>query len=238
MPARRACSCSIRRAAREPSFTRSLTESERADWAYDLDGSERLGVYLTNTLEEAIKKSEILLGSYIADEANAAVEIKRAKPILVVVGNPPYSGHSANKGAWIRELVSDYAAVRPGLPKPVQGKWLQDDHIKFIRFGEWRIEQTGAGVLAFVTNHSYLDSPTFAGMRRHLMETFSDIYVLDLHGNAKKGERMPDGQQTKTYSTSSRASLSVSSFESLASRVLPRSTTPISTASATTSTNG
>lgn len=171
-----------------------LPESERTDWAYDLEGSERLGVYLTNTLEEALKKSELLLGSYIAEEANAAADIKRELPILVVVGNPPYSGHSANKGPWIRDLVADYAQERPGLPKPAQGKWLQDDYIKFIRFGEWRIERTGAGVLAFITNHSYVDSPTFAGMRQHLMDTFSDIYVLDLHGNAKKGERTPDGQ--------------------------------------------
>lgn len=169
-----------------------LPEDERADWAYDLDSGERLGVYLTNTLEEAVKKSELLLGSYIAEEANAAADIKRALPILVVLGNPPYSGHSANEGPWIREQIAEYAA-QPGVAKPAQGKWLQDDYIKFIRFGEWRIEQTGAGVLAFVTNHSYLDSPTFAGMRRHLMETFSDIYVLDLHGNAKKAERSPDG---------------------------------------------
>ena len=174
-----------------------LPESTRADWAYDLEGSERLGVYLTNTLEEALKKSELLLGSYIAEEANAAADVKRELPILVVVGNPPYSGHSANKGPWIRRLVSDYAQEQPGLPKPVQGKWLQDDYVKFIRFGEWRIEHTGAGVLAFITNHSYLDSPTFAGMRQHLMETFSDIYVLDLHGNSKKGERTPDGQADK-----------------------------------------
>jgi Type ISP C-terminal specificity domain/N-6 DNA Methylase len=170
-----------------------LPESERAEWAYGLDSGERLGIYLTNTLEEAVKKSELLLGSYIAEEANAAADIKRALPILVVLGNPPYSGHSANEGPWIRQQVAAYSAPQPGIPKPSQGKWLQDDYIKFIRFGEWRIEQTGAGVLAFVTNHSYLDSPTFAGMRRHLMETFSDIYVLDLHGNAKKAERSPDG---------------------------------------------
>jgi hypothetical protein len=170
-----------------------LPEKERAEWAYDLDTGERLGIYLTNTLEEAVKKSELLLGAYIAEEANAAADIKRALPILVVLGNPPYSGHSANEGPWIREQVAQYAAPQPGIAKPSQGKWLQDDYVKFIRFGEWRIEQTGAGVLAFVTNHNYLDSPTFAGMRRHLMETFSDIYVLDLHGNAKKAGRSPNG---------------------------------------------
>jgi hypothetical protein len=170
-----------------------LPEDQRSDWTYDLASGERLSVYLTNTLEEALKKSEILLGSYIAEEANAAASIKRQLPILVVLGNPPYSGHSANKGRWIRSLVADYAKERPGIPKPAQGKWLQDDYIKFIRFGQWRIEQTGAGVLAFITNHSYVDSPTFAGMRNSLLETFSDIYVLDLHGNTRKRERTPDG---------------------------------------------
>lgn len=170
-----------------------LPDDERRDWTYDLASGERLGVYLTNTLEEALKKSEILLGSYIADEANAAASIKRELPILVVLGNPPYSGHSANKGEWIRSLIAEYAKERPGIPKPAQGKWLQDDYIKFIRFGQWRIEQTGAGVLAFITNHSYLDGPTFAGMRHSLLETFSDIYVLDLHGNTRKRERAPGG---------------------------------------------
>jgi len=170
-----------------------LPESERRDWTYDLSSGERLSVYLTNTLEEALKKSEILLGSYIAEEANAAANIKRELPILVVLGNPPYSGHSANRGSWMRSLIADYATERPGIPKPAQGKWLQDDYVKFIRFGQWRIEQTGAGVLAFITNHSYIDSPTFAGMRHSLLETFSDIYVLDLHGNTRKRERAPDG---------------------------------------------
>jgi hypothetical protein len=170
-----------------------LPEPDRSRWRYSSAEGHRLGIYLTNTLEEAVKKSELLLGSFISEEANSATDIKRSLPILVVLGNPPYSGHSANKGPWITKLISDYAEERPGVPRPAQAKWLQDDYVKFIRFGEWRIERTGAGVLAFITNHSYLDSPTFAGMRSHLMETFSDIYILDLHGNAKKGERAPDG---------------------------------------------
>jgi hypothetical protein len=170
-----------------------LPEFDRRDWSYDLASGERLGVYMTNTLEEALKKSEILLGSYIAEEANAAASVKRELPVLVVLGNPPYSGHSANNGEWIRGLIADYAKPIPGIPRPEQGKWLQDDYVKFIRFGQWRIEQTGAGILAFITNHSYLDSPTFAGMRHSLLQTFSNIYVLDLHGNTKRGERAPGG---------------------------------------------
>lgn len=170
-----------------------LPEAQRGDWAYDFGSGERLGVYLTNTLEEALKKSQLLLGQYISDEANAAAEIKKDRPIMVVLGNPPYSGHSANKGPWIRGLVEDYKRDYPDLNKPGQAKWLQDDYVKFIRFGQWRIRQTGQGILAFITNHGYLDNPTFRGMRQSLMETFDEIHILDLHGNSKKRERAPDG---------------------------------------------
>ena len=112
---------------------------------------------------------------------------------IVVLGNPPYSGHSANKGAWIAELIDDYKRGFPELQKPAQAKWLSDDYVKFIRFAQWRIKRTGEGVLGFVTNHGWLDNPTFRGMRHSLMETFDEIHVLDLHGNAKKKERTPDG---------------------------------------------
>ena len=116
-------------------------------------------------------------------------------PIMVVLGNPPYSGHSANKGQWIRSLVEDYKRGRPELQKPAKAKWLQDDYVKFIRFAEWRVSQTGNGIVALITNHSYLDSPTFPGMRQHLLETFDDVYLLDLHGNVRKKEQAPDGTQ-------------------------------------------
>ena len=174
-----------------------LPEGERADWGYDFKGGERLSVYLTNTLEEGLKRSDMLMGSYISEEANVAAGIKRDLPILVVLGNPPYSGHSANKGEWITNLVHDYTRGVPGLDKPAQAKWLQDDYVKFFRFGHWRIERTGAGVLAFITNHAYLDNPTFRGMRKQLCDTFTDIYVLNLHGNANRKEVTPGGSEDK-----------------------------------------
>ncbi|MCJ7510266.1 MAG: N-6 DNA methylase [Dehalococcoidia bacterium] len=164
---------------------------------YEFQGDQRLGVYLTNTLEEAVKQAETLFAEWITEEANAAAEIKKEKPIMVVLGNPPYAGHSANRGEWFRRLVEDYKRDYPDLNKPAQAKWLQDDYVKFLRFGQWRIDRTGQGVLAFITNHSYLDSPTFRGMRQCLMNTFTDIYVLDLHGNERKGERCPDGSPDK-----------------------------------------
>jgi len=162
---------------------------------YQFTGGQRLGVFLTNTLEENVKEAQSHLGfsGFITDEANKAADIKRQKPIMVVIGNPPYSGHSANKGEWISGLVRDYYQVDGKPLGERNSKWLQDDYVKFIRFGQWRINQTGSGVLAFVTNHGFLDNPTFRGMRQQLMSAFTDIYVLNLHGNSLKQEKTPDG---------------------------------------------
>jgi hypothetical protein len=179
---------------------------ELQETGYSFGSDQRLGIYLTNTLEEAAKKSEKLFAQWISDEANAAASIKRDLPIMVVMGNPPYSGHSANR-SWeldnrgkkvpnfIGRLLQDYYKV-DGQPLGERNpKWLQDDYVKFLRFGQWRIERTGAGILAFITNHGYLDNPTFRGMRQQLMEAFTDIYILNLHGSTKKKERAPDGSK-------------------------------------------
>jgi len=164
----------------------------RRQWSYEPQGNERLNIFLTNTLEDLEHTTE-QLGPLraLSDEANSAYEIKKHKPVLVVLGTPPYSGHSANTGEWISKLVRDYYFC-DGQPLGERNpKWLQDDYVKFLRWGQWRIEQTGQGVLAFITNHGYLDNPTFRGMRQNLMQTFDEIYVLDLHGNSKKKETVP-----------------------------------------------
>jgi hypothetical protein len=160
---------------------------------YDFSSDERLRVFLTNTLEEAHELTGLpLFTQWLADEASSANQVKKEAPVMVVLGNPPYSGHSENKGAWISGLMEEYKRS-PELKKPGQAKWLSDDYVKFIRFSQWRIEQTGYGVLAFVTNHGYLDNPTFCDMRESLMRSFDDIYLLDLHGNSKKKEKALDG---------------------------------------------
>jgi predicted helicase len=176
---------------------------------YDFQSAERLRIYLTNTLEEAHAMSGLpLFTQWIAEEANAASDIKKDAPVMVVLGNPPYSGHSANTGEWISGLLrgSDtQTGQKTGNYFEVDGqplgeknpKWLNDDYVKFIRFAQWRIEQTGYGILAFISNNGYLDNPTFRGMRQSLMQTFDDIYILDLHGNSKKKERCPDGSEDK-----------------------------------------
>jgi hypothetical protein len=156
---------------------------------------DRLHIFLTNTLEEGLTRAEQLqgLGHYIAEEASDAAYVKKQQDIMVVLGNPPYSKFSANQGEWIDNLLREYYFI-DGAPLGERNpKWLQDDYVKFLRFGEWRIEQTGHGVLAFITNHGYLDNPTFRGMRQHLMQTFDEIHVLDLHGNSKKKEQTPEG---------------------------------------------
>jgi predicted helicase len=165
------------------------------DSGYDFASDERLRVYLTNTLEKAHELTGLpLFTQWLAEEAAQAGDVKQSAPIMVVLGNPPYSGHSVNKGPWIAGLLSEYKKS-PALKKPGQAKWLSDDYVKFIRFSQWRIEQTGYGVLAFVTNHSYLDNPTFCDMRASLANTFDDLYLLDLHGNTKKKEKSPDGSK-------------------------------------------
>ena len=130
----------------------------------------------------------------VARESERAQEIKE-QPILVILGNPPYAGHSKNKGAWITGQIGKYREGFPELSKPAQGKWLQDDYVKFLRFAQWKMEQVSEGIVAVITNHSWLDNPTFKGMRKSLMETFDHAFVLDLHGNSKKKERAPDGSK-------------------------------------------
>jgi len=165
---------------------------------YQFTSGQRLGIYLTNTLEEAAKKSESLLGlaKLISDEGDAASHIKRDEPVMVVLGNPPYAVSSANSGPWITKMIRDDYYPKDEM-KEANPKLLLDDYVKFIRFSQWRIEQTGHGIVAMITNHGYLDNPTFRGMRQSLMTTFDEIYVLDLHGNAKKKERAPDGSEDK-----------------------------------------
>ncbi len=161
-----------------------------------LADDERVPFYLTNTLDtEELETSRLPGFSSLAQESHLAGGVKKKVPILVILGNPPYSGHSSNKGKWITGLIADYKWV-DGKPLGEKNpKWLQDDYVKFLRFAQWKIEQAGRGIVGMITNHSYLDNPTFRGMRRSLMQTFDAIHVLDLHGSALKRETCPDGRK-------------------------------------------
>jgi len=157
--------------------------------------NQRFRVYLTNSLEESHPDTGTLFASWLSDEANEANRIKRDTPVMAVIGNPPYSGESANKGEWIMKLMEDYKKEPGGKEKLKERnpKWINDDYVKFLRFGQYFIEKNGTGVLAYINPHGFLDNPTFRGMRWNLLKTYDKIYTIDLHGNAKKKETAPDG---------------------------------------------
>lgn len=172
------------------------------DKGHPLQDQERLQVFLTNTLEPVEPQGNLLMPA-LAEEVKGAQAVKD-KPILVITGNPPYSGASKNKGAWISAAIDGYKhtveidAEGNEAKKPLgerNPKWLNDDYVKFIRFAQLKIDEVEEGMVGIITNHSWLDNPTFRGMRQSLMRSFDQIYVLDLHGNAKKKERAPDGSK-------------------------------------------
>ena len=161
---------------------------------YTPTDDQRLKIFLTNSLEEA-SDQQLDLFNWLADEANQANAVKKEAPVMVVIGNPPYSGESANKGEWIMNLMEDYKKEPGGKEKLKEqnSKFINDDYVKFIRFGQHFIEKNGEGILAFINPHGFLDNPTFRGMRWNLLKTYDKIYTIDLHGNSKKNETAEDG---------------------------------------------
>ncbi len=157
--------------------------------------NQRTRVYLTNSLEEYHPDTGTLFAGWLSSEANEANHIKRDTPVMCIMGNPPYSGESANKGDWIMNLMEDYKKEPGGKEKLKErnSKWINDDYVKFLRYGQHFIEKNGSGVLAFINPHGFLDNPTFRGMRWNLLKTYDKIYTIDLHGNTKKKETSPDG---------------------------------------------
>ncbi len=154
--------------------------------------NQRTRVYLTNSLEEHHPDTGTLFANWLSTEANEANHIKRDTPVMCVIGNPPYSGISSNNGKWISGLIEGYKYV-DGVHFNERKHWLNDDYVKFLRYGQHFIEKNGSGVLAFINPHGFLDNPTFRGMRWHLLKTYDKIYTIDLHGNSKKSEVAPDG---------------------------------------------
>ena len=166
-----------------------------------LRNGERFQFYLTNTLEmEDLQQIAIPGLSSLSQESHLAARVKKQEPILVILGNPPYSGISANQNEWTEKLLKtdldgaqSYYTVDGQPLREKNPKWLQDDYVKFLRFAQWKIHKAGRGIVAMITNHGYLDNPTFRGMRQSLLKTFDEIYILDLHGNSLKRETAPDG---------------------------------------------
>lgn len=185
------------------------------DWANTVgDGDEdnnRLKIYLANSLDDPDQPPKLdLPGFHLAEESNKAMEMKKNPSVIAIIGNPPYSGASMNphqqtylenghkktKDTFIGKLIKDYKQEPTGGKLQEQtSKWLQDDYVKFIRFCQDLIVKHGFGVIGLVTNHGYIDNPTFRGMRYHLLQTFDEIFILDLHGNSLKNEVTPDGEK-------------------------------------------
>ena len=155
---------------------------------YEFQTDQRLGIYLTNTLDEAIKHSETLFARWISEEANAAAEIKKEKPIMVVLGNPPYNARSTNNSEYIMQLMDTYKSAICD-ERNIQP--INNDYIKFIRFAHDRIERTGHGIVGMITSNSYLTGLIHRGMRQELLKSFSDIFILNLHGYSLVDENAP-----------------------------------------------
>ncbi len=168
-----------------------------SETGYKPKKEKRFNVYLTNSLEEHHPDTGALFSNWLTSEANEANHVKRDNPVMVVMGNPPYSGESQNKGKWIMQLMDDYKKEpdEKGHLKERNPKWINDDYVKFIRYAQHFIEKNGSGVVAFINPHGFLDNPTFRGMRWHLLKTYDKIYTIDLHGNSKKKEASPDGSK-------------------------------------------
>ncbi|MFR9543837.1 MAG: N-6 DNA methylase [Rikenellaceae bacterium] len=168
-----------------------------SDTGYKSNTNNRLRVYLTNSLEEYHPDTGSLFVQALANEANEANYIKRDTPVMVVVGNPPYNGASKNKSKWIMDLMNSYK-LEPNTThklKERNSKLVNNDYCKFIRLGQSFVDRTQEGVLAYINSNSFLDSPTFRGMRWNLMQEFDKIYIIDLHGNSKTKECSIDGSK-------------------------------------------
>ena len=162
-----------------------------AQTGYKARQDKRLRIFLTNSLEECDHDTGTLFAQWLAQEANEANLVKRDTPVMVMIGNPPYSVSSSNKSAWIQELSETYKKnlnernIQP----------LSDDYIKFIRLGHYYVEKNGEGILAYISNNSFIDGIIHRQMRKVLMETFDEIYILDLHGDTRKKETAFDGDK-------------------------------------------
>ena len=168
------------------------------------EGGPRVRVFLTNSLEEALGSGKQIASALLtlAEEAKGANEIKAHTPITIVIGNPPYSGVSMNMTSWSNDLIkgafddSSYYKI-DGQNLGERKTWLQDDYVKFTKYAQLRIGSSGVGVIGFITNHAFLDNPTFRGMRQSIMKTYEKLDFIDLHGNSKRGEKSPDGSPDK-----------------------------------------
>jgi N-6 DNA Methylase/Type ISP C-terminal specificity domain len=179
---------------------------------YSLQHSDRLKIYLTNTLGKLTKQDHFFINA-IHEEGEKAQKIK-AEPVLVITGNPPYNNKSKNpsytehkeqiksgknkgKTRKVRTLTHIGKLLQVYKPSDEKKLNLDDDYIKFIRFAHQKMEPVERGVIGIITNNSFLHGITHRRMPNKLMEDFSEIYILNLHGNSLIGETAPNGGEDK-----------------------------------------
>jgi len=169
---------------------------------YQFQSDQRAQVYLTNTLELAQDFSGMFeqMAPALAHEIKAVNEIKTNVPATVIIGNPPYSKVSYNMSEWAQNLPKLSQIDNVYIPsfyeydgKPLNERKLnlQDDYVKFIRYGQFLITRSNTGIFGMITNHGYLEGPTFRGMRQSLLSTYGQLYIIDLHGDSNIGENVP-----------------------------------------------
>ncbi|GAA9578968.1 DNA methyltransferase [Helicobacter pylori] len=223
----------------------NLSQAFKEEFKKPLKENDALQIILTNTI---IQPSEIAayrgLQPIFEKELKSAQEIKKDEKILIITGNPPYSGASSNEGLFewevkatygiepefqtieiekkvkltdkIKKLLKNIQTQKEGdksvkntnknalknlkqlhskykLQNEKNPKWLLDDYVKFMRFAQNKIESLGHGLFGFISNNAFLDNPTFRGLRRSLLECYDELYILNLHGNARKKEKTPQG---------------------------------------------
>ncbi|GAA8114929.1 DNA methyltransferase [Helicobacter pylori] len=223
----------------------NLSQAFKEEFKKPLKENDALKIILTNTL---IQPSEIAayrgLNPIFETELLNAQEIKKDENILIITGNPPYSGASSNEGLFewevkatygiepefqtieiekkvklidkIKALLSSIQIQKQGdksvkntnkdalknlkqiyskykLQNEQNPKWILDDYVKFMRFAQNKIESLGHGLFGFISNNAFLDNPTFRGLRHSLLECYDELYILNLHGNARKKEKTPQG---------------------------------------------
>ena len=172
-----------------------------AELGYQNNKNTRLSIYLTNSLEPGIPQptdlfSLIGLSEAISQEANLASVVKNEKPLLIILGNPPYLGESNNDTEYAEALTEKYK-FEPGTDmrlKESNYKWLRNDYVKFIAMAQERIDALGEGIIGMITPNSYLSQPTFRGMRYSLLKSFDHLYILDLGGNLHSRDTTEDGK--------------------------------------------
>ena len=174
-------------------FDFKLTENDQEP------DNDRFKVYLANTLDNPDQPPQDFFGfNSIPQESESARKVKKEAPILAITGNPPYSSISTNMGKWIKDLVNEYLYIDgKRIEEKSKRNNLQNDYVKFIRFAQWKLSTMDGGVIGFITDNSYLDGRTFRGMRKNLLDYFSEIYILNLHGDTKRKELAPDGKPDK-----------------------------------------